>query len=171
MLGSILGPDGMRGRTVVDLFAGSGALGIEALSRGASQVTFVERDPKALSAVRANLGAIGIDEARTAVHRGDVATWLAGAGRLTRFDVALCDPPYTSDCWPELWTGLRASLVVAESSEELVVPEPWRVHRRKRYGGTLVTVVTSGVTAEAVADGGGRTGAVAMARGMERGVR
>jgi len=84
----------LPGATVLDLFAGSGALGIEALSRGAAQVRFVETDRSALKVLRANVKALEL-EARVQIIRSDVfrAVSHSGPGNFT-FDLALADPPY-----------------------------------------------------------------------------
>ena len=88
---SILGP--VEGLRVLDLYAGSGALGIEALSRGAGEVTFVDSDPAAVRAVRTNLEQLGAADAR--VFRADALSFLRGAARhRERWDLVLCDPPY-----------------------------------------------------------------------------
>jgi 16S rRNA (guanine966-N2)-methyltransferase len=87
---SILGPLG--GVRVLDLFAGSGALGIEALSRGAATAVFVDSDARAVAAVRRNLEALGVD---APVHRRDALAYLRGA-REAPFDVVFLDPPYSS---------------------------------------------------------------------------
>jgi 16S rRNA (guanine966-N2)-methyltransferase len=126
----------VEGATVLDLFAGSGALGIEALSRGAAAATFVDDDPRALAAVRANLAATGL-EALASVVRSDALGFLDGEPG--PFDVALCDPPYRFDRWDELWAALPTALVVAESDREVAPPEPWEVLRVRRYGSTVVT--------------------------------
>ncbi len=132
----------LAGAAVVDLFAGSGAMGIEALSRGAGSVAFVERAPKALRAIRANLDAIGLDPAvdRGTVEmvRAEAVGWLA---RGRRFDLALADPPYSFDDWDGLLGHLEAGVAVLESDRELAVPVTWEILRHKRYGDTLVTVV------------------------------
>jgi 16S rRNA (guanine(966)-N(2))-methyltransferase RsmD len=128
---------GVEGLTVVDLFCGSGALGLEALSRGAAAATFVDQDPGALEAVRTNLAAVGLGDEPATVVRAALPGWLAGA---PAFDLALCDPPYTFDQWPELLSVLRAETAVLESAAPIALSEGWMVARERRYGGTLVTV-------------------------------
>lgn len=121
---------------VLDLFAGSGALGIEALSRGAARATFVDSDAQALATVRANLEATGLGD-RASVVRSDALRFLAGAGR---FDLALLDPPYAfgDHEWEALLATLEADVAVLESGREVPVPPSWEVLRSKRYGGTVV---------------------------------
>ncbi|HZB28145.1 MAG TPA: 16S rRNA (guanine(966)-N(2))-methyltransferase RsmD, partial [Gemmatimonadales bacterium] len=91
---SILG-DELAGARVLDLFAGSGALGLEALSRGAESVSFVELNPPSLRALHQNITSLGV-ESQVTVHRGDAMRHVerlpAGA-----FDIVLADPPYTVD--------------------------------------------------------------------------
>jgi 16S rRNA (guanine966-N2)-methyltransferase len=91
---SILG-EALHGARVLDLFAGSGALGLEALSRGAASVTFVELNPASLRALDQNVTTLGVEDAVT-VHRGDSVRY---AERLPEgsFDIVLADPPYTID--------------------------------------------------------------------------
>src|SRR6478735_3160550 len=81
----------IEGARVLDGFAGTGAVGIEALSRGAAHVTFVERDPRAVALIEANLAACGIG-ADYNIHRGDVLAALRSPG--AAFDLILLDPPY-----------------------------------------------------------------------------
>ena len=78
---------------VLDLYAGSGALGIEALSRGAAAATFVESDRRAVAAVRANLSALALAPDRARVVGTAVATFLTGPGHAA-YDLVLLDPPY-----------------------------------------------------------------------------
>jgi 16S rRNA (guanine966-N2)-methyltransferase len=122
---------------VVDLFAGTGALGIEALSRGAAHATFVDDDPGALKLIKANLDVTGLAGRATVVGQ-DAPRWAAAAAP---FDLALVDPPYAFDGWPDLLAGLPAGLAVLESGEEVPVGDRWRVLKIRRYGGTVVTVV------------------------------
>ncbi|MGO8871319.1 MAG: RsmD family RNA methyltransferase [Acidimicrobiales bacterium] len=139
MLYSLGGVDGLQ---VADLFAGSGALGIEALSRGASSVTFVDRDPASLAAVRQNLASVGLSDAEqvgdATVVRADVDAWVATTA--SRYDLVLCDPPYDYANWERLVPRLPADLAVLESGSEVPAPSGWGVIRSKRYGGTIVTV-------------------------------
>jgi 16S rRNA (guanine966-N2)-methyltransferase len=132
-LGSL---DLVRDGRVADLFAGTGALGIEALSRGAAQCVFVERDRAALRVLRQNLTALGL-EPRSRVVAGDALVQAA----LLDVDLVLADPPYDFAQWPTLLGSLRAPFVVAEagrSLESLDVPG-WRATRSRRYGRTWVT--------------------------------
>jgi 16S rRNA (guanine966-N2)-methyltransferase len=132
----------VKGASVLDLFAGTGALGIEALSRGAAQVTFVERDPGVLSVLRANLDRLGLGEPTATVVGADVVRFLARDARgRPPADLALCDPPYAFSQWPELLGLVPARLVVVESGTELPTVDGWLVRNTRRYGGTLVSLL------------------------------
>ena len=120
---------------VVDLFAGSGAMGIEALSRGASSCTFLERDRKALDSIRYNIKTLQLTD-NTTVLSGDVMTNVVA---LRNVDLVLADPPYDFDRWADLLTVLNlviapGGVVVTESGREIQPPEGWQVVRSKRYG-------------------------------------
>lgn len=127
----------VEGATVLDLFAGTGALGIEALSRGAARVTFVDDDPVAVETIRANLAATGLGGDATVV-RSDAVRFLDGCG--DTFDVALADPPYTFDRWAAVLVRLRAGLAVLESAAEIELGAGWEAVRTRRYGDTVVTL-------------------------------
>ena len=127
----------LDGATVADLYAGSGALGIEALSRGAASCTFVERDRAALAALRTNLKTLGIED-RARVAGSDVLAYAPG---ITSVDIALIDPPYTFTHWPDLLAVLRADLVVAESGTEVEAPEGWEQLKVRRHGRTVITML------------------------------
>lgn len=122
----------------VDLFAGSGALGLEALSRGAAHVTFVERDRTALASIRANIATLGYGDQSTVVTT-DSLRWIAAAGH---HDVVLADPPYDFTEWTELLASIDADLVVVESDMRIEVPEPWALLRSRSYGSTVVTILS-----------------------------
>lgn len=130
-LGSL---DLVRDAVVADLYAGSGALGIEALSRGAARCTFVERDRTALRTLRGNLATLGLTD-RTSVMTGDARVLAPGIPA----DLVLADPPYGFDRWPELLAAVQADFVVAEAAREIEPPDGWTVTRAKRYGRTWVT--------------------------------
>jgi 16S rRNA (guanine966-N2)-methyltransferase len=115
-------------------------MGIEALSRGAASVVFVDSSAAAVRAVRANVTGTGLDPGATRVVRADVLDWLR---RPQRFDLALCDPPYSFDAWGDLLGRLHSEVAVLESDRPVEVPATWEIVRNKRYGGTLVTVVRS----------------------------
>ncbi|MCY3910851.1 MAG: RsmD family RNA methyltransferase [bacterium] len=129
----------LQGAAVLDLFAGSGALGLEAVSRGAASATFVETAPPALAALQANIDAIGFED-RCRVVPGDVWEELPrlGAG----YDVALCDPPYQFDSWPELLSQIPADVVMAESDQAVVPGSEWDVIKQRRYAGTVVVIAS-----------------------------
>jgi 16S rRNA (guanine966-N2)-methyltransferase len=127
----------LEGAVVADLFAGSGALGIEALSRGAERCVFVERDRAALQALRANIESLDIDD-RCQVVATDVMAWVPA---MRHVDIAFIDPPYTFDAWPALLALLDVPLVVAESEHAVAAPDGWAQQRARRYGRTWVTVL------------------------------
>lgn len=130
-----LGSSGMLdGAVVADLFAGSGAVGIEALSRGAAQCTFVERDRSALSSLDDNLDTLGLGQ-RSKVITSDA---MAVAATLD-CDIVFADPPYDFDGWDKLLDVVRADLVVAESGRSITCPAGWEITREKKYGRTVVT--------------------------------
>jgi 16S rRNA (guanine966-N2)-methyltransferase len=133
---SLAGHLDLEDATVLDLFAGTGALGIEALSRGAAHATFVESDRAALASLRANLATTGF-ETQATVRVGDT-TRIA----LAPVDLAFVDPPYAFTGWPALLPRIDAGLVVIESDREIDVPEGWRVLRCKKYGTTVVALTS-----------------------------
>ncbi|MGY1642428.1 16S rRNA (guanine(966)-N(2))-methyltransferase RsmD [Geodermatophilus sp. SYSU D00703] len=133
----------LEGAAVLDLYAGSGALGLEALSRGAQQVVFVESGPRVLPVLRANLAAVGLPGGR--VVAGSVPTVVQGPPP-ARFDLVLADPPYATPAAEVLgvlealvgggWLAEDAVVVVERPARE----EPWewptplRGLRDRRYG-------------------------------------
>jgi 16S rRNA (guanine966-N2)-methyltransferase len=136
-LGSL---DAIEGATVLDLFAGTGALGIEALSRGAASATFVERDAAAIDAIKANLQATGL-AAHARVVRDDALRFLAATEE--SYDLVLADPPYDFEDWPTLLGRLKATLIALESNAEIDPGPAWTVVRARRYGDTTVTLARS----------------------------
>jgi 16S rRNA (guanine966-N2)-methyltransferase len=120
---AILGPE-LAGARVADLFAGSGALGLEALSRGAAHATFVEMHAPSLAAIKANIAALG-GEADCTVHRGDAMRFAEGLP-VGSFDMVLADPPFTVDYAPrlaDLWRNRPfAGILAIEHPPTLILP-------------------------------------------------
>ena len=130
------------GARVLDLFAGTGALGLEALSRGAAEACFVERDPRVARQLDSNLATLGVT-ARSRVVTGDAAAFLAGAPQ--PFSLVFLDPPFRQDlaarCCTELeqrgWLAAEAFVYVEmESDAPPSVPANWSLHREVRAGDT-----------------------------------
>jgi 16S rRNA (guanine966-N2)-methyltransferase len=111
----------VEGARVLDLYAGSGALGIEALSRGAASAVFVERDPAALTAIERNLAPLDVE---ASVERADALRWLARAEG--PFDLVFCDPPY--DCASRLAGPLAERLPALTSDDARIVTESDKRH-------------------------------------------
>jgi 16S rRNA (guanine966-N2)-methyltransferase len=141
MLGSL---DGVHDATVGDLFAGSGGLGIEALSRGARQACFVDHHRDSVTSIRANLAACGFGPDRAQVVHADVLRWVEAAPET---DLVLVDPPYAFRGWATLLARLAPliGLAVLEAGGPLVLGSDWRVLKQKRYGGTVVMVTRPAV--------------------------
>jgi len=125
----------LDGARCLDLYAGSGALGFEAASRGAARVVLVERDRRALAALRRAREALGAEAAE--VVAGDAQAYLAGGGE--RFDVVFLDPPFRQNAdaallgrlVPRLQAGARVYL---EAARPVEVAPPWRELKRARAG-------------------------------------
>lgn len=132
--------------TVLDLYAGTGALGLEALSRSAAKVTFVERSRAAIDALRHNIEVVGL--AGTQVVAGEVGRALAGVLPSAPFDLVFIDPPYDLDGAEvdRVLTALvphladRATVIVERDvrAPEPTWPETFEVQRPRRYGSTLL---------------------------------
>lgn len=138
MFNALYSMDAIDDARLVDLFAGSGALGLEALSRGAAHAVFVERDRVALRVLESNIDTLGFAD-RSTVVRADGVRWIADAGH---HDVVLADPPYAFTAWPDLLRVASCDVLVIESGAEVEFDEPWRLQRRRTYGTTVVTILT-----------------------------
>ena len=152
--------DDVEGARVLDLFAGTGALGIEALSRGADLAVFVERDAGAVRVLKANIEALGIAPGAAEVRRGDALEALRSAKTAEEtYDLVFIDPPYgwarpapsasgqpIVERWgPELSAILPALLspgarLVVESDRRAPLELDVALERRKRYGDTSITI-------------------------------
>ena len=131
----------VRDAAVADLFAGSGALGIEALSRGAAHCWFVEADAAARAVIDDNLDTLGL-RGRATVVTGELPD--AVTGLPDQLDLVLADPPYAFDRWDGLLASLAPKLagdavVVVESDRSVAVPAGWEKQRERSYGGTVIT--------------------------------
>ncbi|TZF84160.1 16S rRNA (guanine(966)-N(2))-methyltransferase RsmD [Cognatilysobacter lacus] len=126
----------LPGSRVLDLFAGTGALGLESLSRGAAMAVLIERDAALAAALRSTLGRLE-GGARGSVIHGDALAWLVR--ETATFDIAFVDPPFAGDLWPRVWPALSArlapgALVHVECPVDVDprVPTGWRPHREGR---------------------------------------
>lgn len=136
------------GTVVLDLFAGTGALGIEALSRGARRAVFVERERSAVAVLEGNLAALEIDGDAAEVRRGDALAVVRRArGRKETYDLLFIDPPYAqAHKWSsELSAALPALLrpggrIVVESDRRAPLELDMEVERHRRYGDTSITI-------------------------------
>jgi 16S rRNA (guanine966-N2)-methyltransferase len=132
--------DAVRGKSVLDLFAGSGALGIESVSRGAERAVLVDSSPDAVAVMRANVEVLGADSGRVDVVRSDAERYLRGLP--ARFDLVLADPPYAYAGWPDLLPLLRTvtGLLVVETGSPWDPGAGWETVKVKSYGGTVVSI-------------------------------
>ena len=148
---SSLGP--LDGMVVLDLFAGTGALGLEALSRGARRAVFVERERRALTALAANVASLAPSPGACTIHARDVASVLQDASaHAEAYDLAFVDPPYRLAA--EIGDGLGPALLALLAPGGRVVTESDRrspmdlspelpLSRERRYGDTLIRIHTA----------------------------
>lgn len=150
-----LGPGRIVDASVLDLYAGSGALAIEALSRGAARAVLVERDHAAVKAIRRNLATTRLHD-RARVQDSTVATFLRGKPPAEQpFHLVFLDPPYAATP-PELgrvldgldrtgWLEENATVAVERPSGDAPVAAPpsWKTTWERTYGDTLITVLTT----------------------------
>jgi 16S rRNA (guanine966-N2)-methyltransferase len=143
---AMLGP--IEGASVLDLFAGTGALGIEALSRGAERAVFVERDARVAGVLSENLHALGLAFPAAELRRMDALIALRSArGRKETYDLLFIDPPYAQapQAGSELADMLPSLLrpggrIVVESDRRAPLELDMQVERAKRYGDTSITI-------------------------------
>ena len=136
-----------EGARVLDLFAGTGALALEALSRGARYAVLIEEDAAARAAIRRNVEALSLTGV-TKIWRRD-ATRLGEAGTLQPFDLVFCDPPYGKGLGERAlaaaaaggWVAKRAIAVLEERADsEIAWPAPFEEIDRRRYGDTVIAL-------------------------------
>ncbi len=145
-LGSL---DVVEGARVLDLFAGTGAMGIEALSRGAAHCVFVERDRQALDVLRRNISQLGIGDRSTVV----AADAHAAVVQHRDVDLVIADPPYGYSSWSQLLRDVSAPFVVLESDRDIGDVDGWATVRAKKYGRTHVSFLRPGGTAHGTVEG------------------
>lgn len=138
--------DGLEGQRVIDVFAGSGALGLEALSRGATKCLFVDLSETSLAAVRANVAAFGLEE-RSHLTRQDASRLGARDAHRPLFDIAFLDPPYGKALAQPVLAALRdggwlkpeAIVVLERGSGEAAIETPgYALLDQRRYGAAQV---------------------------------
>jgi len=146
-----LGQD-LTGSTCLDLFAGSGVLGFEALSRNAKHVVMIERDARARAALNKSAHALDAGD-RLDILGGDALQFLLQRNERTensnnqRFDVIFCDPPFQQGWFPKLWEPLagvlaEGGLLYAESESALAPPPPWHVAKSGKAGAVHYHLLT-----------------------------
>ena len=144
----------LPGARLLDLFAGAGGVGLEALSRGAAHATFVERDARAVAALRDNIATLGVAEAARVI-RDDVLRALPGLARAgQRFGLVFLDPPYETDLTARTLAALGEGTVVADGAlvvaQHLTKRAPadtagmLRAFRTRRFGETTLTFFRAG---------------------------
>ena len=140
----------IEGRRFLDLFAGSGQMGIEALSRGAAECVFIDRRADAVRLIQENLALCRLAD-RARVRQGDALPYLRSG---EKFDIVFLDPPYASGLLQQALTDIAAfdicrahGIIIAESAVDTVLPEmpaPYALYREYRYGKIKLTVYHRG---------------------------
>ncbi len=138
-------------RSFLDLYAGSGAVGLEAASRGAKPVVFVEKSPKLIGVIRENVSLCGCSEQSRIIHNDVASALRALCDQPCRFDVVFADPPYCRGYIGEALKVLQScpvmekggTLVLQHSMREPLpmLPGRWRVENRRKYGENLLTFI------------------------------
>ena len=139
----------IHGTRCLDLYAGTGALGLEALSRGAAETVFVEKSRDAVATLGKNIQTLGATTA--SVHAGDALGYLQGENR-GQFDIVFLDPPFAADMLGELCRLLDEASVLARGAQvyieedrsrpEVVLPDGWQVTKSKQAGNVRYSLVT-----------------------------
>lgn len=146
---NIIGPF-FDGGNVLDLFSGSGSLGLEALSRGMEKGVFVEKDPKALQVIKANIQACRMEEESEVLRSDALRSIKMLGGRGVRFDLIMMDPPYKiANAIPSILSEIEENqllaedgLIICEHGKELELPEqigPFVKYRYEKYGITAIS--------------------------------
>ena len=120
----------------LDLFAGTGSLGLEALSRGANSVVFVDNNELSVNTITHNLEMLGFDN-KAEVRYQDATMYLK---EKKDFDVAILDPPYEFGLWNELLSQIKSKVVVIETSQKIAVNKSWDIIKEQNYGQSNVLI-------------------------------
>ncbi len=139
------------GAKCLDAFAGTGALGLEALSRGAASVDFVESNARTAQQLRTNIAHIAASEGPLEAHviHSNITQWQSIGERVQAYDIIFLDPPFAEDLWQQALTHLQTAvrlapdaLVYIESPNDkaINVPKHWQLRREKRFGTTRATL-------------------------------
>jgi len=140
----------IEGSVCLDLFAGSGALGFEALSRGAARVQFVERSAPVAAALRNSIDTLGA--ANADIVEGDALDWLRCAGPQA-FDIVFLDPPFADDNYEELcrlleerhWLATDAQVYLEQNRDQSVpaLPQGWQINKEKYAGNVRYSLIST----------------------------
>ena len=128
----------VENRSFLDLFSGTGSLGIEALSRGAKSVEFVDRHAEAIDCIILNVEKLNYGST-SKILKMDALSFLE---RNDYFDVALLDPPYKYEHWGTLLKRVNAHSIVIESSEQVTLESDWEIIKSQKYGQTNLLIAS-----------------------------
>ncbi len=129
----------IENHSYLDLFAGTGSLGLEALSRGARSVVFVDSSQLAIECVTENINTLDFEN-RAEIRYQDAMSYLK---QQNKFDVAILDPPYKFDAWESLLSEICAGSIVIETSQTITLGDSWRVLKEQSYGQSNVLIATN----------------------------
>tara|TARA_B100000902_G_scaffold396769_1_gene458687 strand:+ start:3729 stop:4247 length:519 start_codon:yes stop_codon:yes gene_type:complete len=128
----------INNRSFLDLFSGTGSLGIEALSRGAESVVFVDNHTEAINCITLNVRTLNYGSA-SKIEKADALNFLA---KEDHFDVVLLDPPYKYENWGILLTRIKAHSIVIESAEPVTLENDWEIIKSQKYGQTNLLIAS-----------------------------
>ena len=128
----------VENRSFLDLFSGTGSLGIEALSRGAKSVVFIDHHEEAIDCIILNVEKLNYGST-SKILKTDALSFLE---RDDYFDVALLDPPYEYEHWGKLLKRVNAHSIVIESSEQVTLESDWEIIKSQKYGQTNLLIAS-----------------------------
>ena len=142
----------IAGKKILELFAGSGAFGIEAISRGAGSVTFVDNNFRCIQTIKSNLKSLGVPESKYTIIKGDALKFPAPAPEFGKFDIVFMDPPYYGDMAKKCLINIDSCDIVApvglilvehfkKDALEVAELERFVFVDERRYGDTVITIL------------------------------